>query len=133
MSLQTRIWEVVQTSGQPPSVRTGACSVLLPEETGAQLLIYGGKARGGANSDEVLADVHVLELEQLSWQRVQPRLLPSSSRDSAAEASTSAALSAEGMLPLAGHACAAVGGAVVCYGGYGNAASKRPLTFVQVS
>ncbi|KAI8602164.1 hypothetical protein EDD21DRAFT_353023 [Dissophora ornata] len=53
-------WGVLDTTGPTPTAREGACMAI--DQYSTKLVIFGGQ-----NADNVLGDIHVLDLDTLMW------------------------------------------------------------------
>ncbi|XP_022765490.1 acyl-CoA-binding domain-containing protein 4-like isoform X1 [Durio zibethinus] len=72
MNLETRVCGVLETSGKIPVARGGHSVTLV----GSKLLVFGGEDR----SRKLLNDVHVLDLETMTWSMVEAMQTPPAPR-----------------------------------------------------
>ncbi|XP_038711615.1 acyl-CoA-binding domain-containing protein 4-like isoform X2 [Tripterygium wilfordii] len=72
IDLETHICGVVETSGKVPAARGGHSVTLF----GSRLIVFGGEDR----SRRLMNDVHVLDLETMTWDVVEPRQTPPAPR-----------------------------------------------------
>ncbi|KAG7032963.1 Acyl-CoA-binding domain-containing protein 4 [Cucurbita argyrosperma subsp. argyrosperma] len=72
VDLETQTWSVLETSGNVPIARAGHSATLF----GSKIIMFGGEN----SSRNLLNDLHVLDLETLTWDVVEAKLTPPAPR-----------------------------------------------------
>ena len=72
LDLATLVWSKLSPSGTGPSERTGHTAVYDPNTgTAGAMIVFGGT---NPLTDQYLNDTYILDLSQISWEKVQPGL-----------------------------------------------------------